>query len=216
MRKYLFMSALLAINIVAGSQSNFVKAVVINNTGDSIYGNIDYRNWKNNPKTISFINATNEKQVLDASSIRGFYIPAANETYTSFTVEMDMMPGDQGDAINSGFIDSPIIKKRVFLLQLIKHPALGLYQFATRKKDHFYFAKGNEEPIELIHHYLYNESNKQVQENVKYREQLSGLFASCPELASKSRTIKFRKNEIQDIIGYHRKIFAVRQSWFSS
>ena len=200
MRKYLFISALLTINVFARGQSNFVKSAVINNNGDSIYGNIDYRNWKNNPNTINFINAANEKQVFDASSIKGFYIPASNETYTSFTVELDLLPGDQREAINNSFIDSPTIKKRVFLLQLIKHPALSLYLFAIQKRDHFYYTKGNEEPVELIHHYVYDEASKQVSENAKYKEQLSSVLASCPDLVAKSRTIEFRKNEIQDII----------------
>ena len=107
MRKCLFISTLLAINVFVSGQSNFVKSVVINNNGDSIYGNIDYRNWKNNPSTINFINAANERQAFDASSIKGFYIPASNETYTSFTVELDLLPGDQLEAINNSFIDSP-------------------------------------------------------------------------------------------------------------
>src|SRR5439155_15033555 len=132
--------------------------------------------------------------------IKGFYIPASNETYTSFTVELDLLPGDQLEAINNSFIDSPSVKKRVFLLQLVMHPALRLYLFATQKKDHFYYTKGNEEPVELIHHYVYDDATKQVRENAKYKEQLSNLLASCPDLVAKSGTIKFKKNEIQDII----------------
>jgi len=200
MRICSFIFVLLAISVLACGQSNFVKAIVINNNGDSIHGNIDYRNWKNNPKTINFINAANEKQAFDASSVRGFYIPSANETYKSFTVELDMLPGDQSEAISNKVIDSPTVKKRVFLLQLVTHPALGLYLFTTQQKDHFYYARGNEGPVELIHHYVYDEPSKQVRENTKYREQLSDLLASCPDLVAKSRTIKFRRNEIQNII----------------
>ena len=114
MRKCLFILALLANDVFASGQANFVKAVVINNNGDSIYGNIDYRNWKNNPQTINFINAANEKQAFDASSIKGFYVPAANETYTSFTVEMDMISDDQYEAMNSSINNAPTLRKRVF------------------------------------------------------------------------------------------------------
>lgn len=200
MKKCLIIVALLAINAFASSQSNFVKGVIINNNGDSIYGNIDYRNWKNNPQTINFTNAANEKQIFDASSIKGFYVPIANETYKSFTVEMDMISGDQQEAINNRFIDSPTIKKRVFLLQLVMHPALRLFQFTDKLKEHFYYIEGSEEPVELIHHYLYDESSKQVRENVTYKEQFAGLFAACPDVTGRSKTIKFRKKEIQDII----------------
>ena len=182
MRKCLFIPALVAINAFASGQSNFVKAVIINYNGDSIYGNIDYRNWKNNPQTINFINPANEKQTFDPSSIKGFYIPSANETYTSFAVEMDMIPSDQNEVINNSFIDSPTIKKSAFLLQLIMHPLLRLYQFSDNNKEHFYYIKGTGEPVELIHHYLYDESNKQVREDVTYKKQLFALFAACPDI----------------------------------
>ncbi len=200
MRECLFISSLLTINVLVSGQANFVKSVVINNNGDSIYGNIDYRNWKNNPNTINFMNAANQKQTFDASSIRGFYIPTTHETYKSFTVELDLLPDDQDKALNKTFIDSPSDKKRVFLLQLVKHPAVSLYLFATQGKDHFYYMKGNEEPVELIHYYVYDESSRQIREDAKYKEQLSSLVASCPSLVAKARTIRFRKNEIQDIV----------------
>ena len=200
MRRSLFISSLLTISVLVSGQSNFVKSVVINNNGDSIYGNIDYRNWKNNPNTINFMNAANQKQTFDASSIRGFYIPTTHETYKSFTVELDLLPGDQDKALNKTFIDSPSATKTVFLFQLVKHPAVSLYLFATQEKDHFYYMTGNEEPVELIHHYVYDESNRQIREDATYKEQLSSLVASCPSLVAKARTIRFRKNEIQDIV----------------
>ncbi len=114
MRECLFISSLLTINVLVSGQANFVKSVVINNNGDSIYGNIDYRNWKNNPNTINFMNAANQKQTFDASSIRGFYIPTTHETYKSFTVELDLLPDDQDKALNKTFIDSPSDKKESF------------------------------------------------------------------------------------------------------
>jgi hypothetical protein len=200
MKYHLLLPVLLVINTLANGQANFVKAVVINNNGDSIHGNIDYRNWKNNPQTIHFINVANEKQAFDAASIKGFYIPDVNETYTSFTVEMDMITSDQSQAINNRLIDSPTLKKRAFLLQLVMHPAFRLYQFTGNHKEHFYYKKGNEEPVELIHHYLYDESSNRIQEIVTYKEQLSVLFATCPDVAGTSKTIKFRKKEIQNII----------------
>ena len=198
MRKFFFILALLAINAFVSGQSNFVRAVIINNVGDSIYGDINYRNWKNNPQSINFINAVGEKLNLDPSSIKGFHVPSVNETYASYTVEMDMLPDDQNVAISNNFIETPILKKRVFLLQLVMHPALRLYQYTDSYREHFYYKRGNEEPVELIHHYLYNESTKKVDENVNYKDQLSSLFAACPHLAGISKT-KFRKREMQDI-----------------
>jgi hypothetical protein len=111
-----------------------------------------------------------------------------------------MIPGDLDRALNSGLIDSLALHKRVFLLQLINHPALSLYQFTDNNKEHFYYTRGNEKPVELIHHYLYDESSKQVSENLAYKKQLTLLLEACPAVIGTLQTLKFKKKEIQNII----------------
>ena len=197
--KCIFLPGLLTVFMGASSQSNFMKATVVNLGGDSLYGRIDYRNWKNNPKTISFVDDSNVKQTLDASSIRAFYIPEVNETYASFTVEMNLMAGDRQDAISHSLGDSASVTKTAFLLQLISHPGLRLYQYSDRTKDHFYYQKGDEMPVELVHYFYYDEAGKRVRENSKYREQLSALLVACPDVAGKSATIRFGKQQVQHI-----------------
>ncbi|HRH49743.1 MAG TPA: outer membrane beta-barrel protein [Panacibacter sp.] len=199
MRKSWFVIALLSLTTALKSQTNFTDAVVINANGDSLKGKIDYRNWKMNPQTVSFINSLNEKKIYNPTSIAGFYLQAANEIYKSFTIQMDMLPGDEFKAINDGFVDSPSVKKTVFLLQLIRSPALELYQFTDSYKDHLYYVKENQSPVELIHHYFYNEQSKKLEEDETYKNQLLNLVADCPDVASLSKRIKFSKDEIQNI-----------------
>ncbi len=200
MRKFVFIIALLTACSIAKSQSNFIQGVIINNNGDTVFGAIDYRNWKNNPQTINFINKSNEKKVYEASSIKSFHIPSLKETYRSFTVEMDRLPGDPDDAINNLLVDSAFHKKNVFLLQLVNHPIASLYLYAESRKDHFYFVNRNEQPIELIHHYIYNESTAQVQEIAQYKDQLFQFFSTCSDVANDAQSIKYRKTDIQDLI----------------
>jgi len=199
-KRTLIILAVLSTTILGRGQSNFVKAVVISNSGDSIYGNIDYRNWKNNPQSIDFINSAGEKQNFDASSIRGFQVQAVNEIYTSFSIKIDMIPGDMDRALSGGSIDSLTTHRRVFLLQLISHPSLSLYQFTDFNKDHYYYKKGSDDPVELIHHYLYNESSKQVSENRAYQQQLAVLLGGCPDATRKLKSLQFRKKDIQNVI----------------
>lgn len=199
-KKCLILLPFLFVYFFAISQSNFVKGTIINNNGDSINGTIDYRNWKNNPLTINFIYPNNEKKTFDASSIKGFYIPSANEIYTSFTVDMDMLAGNPEDAINRPAPDSPSGKRIVFLQQLIKSPVVSLYYFAGDRKEHFYYQKEKEAPVELIHQYIYNESSKRLQENAAFRIQLSDLVSNCADAANASQAIKYSRKQIGDII----------------
>lgn len=197
MRKSCFIITLSALTTFVCGQSNFVNAVIVNKGGDSVSGKIDYRDWKYNPETINFIDAANEKKTFGPTSIAGFYLPGLNESYTSLTVEMDMIAGDEYKAINGNFVDSPIIRKTLFLLQLVKNPVIDLYQYSDSYKEHFYCAKENEQPVELIHHYLYNELTKQVLEDQTYRDQLSSIFTDCADVAAASKKMKFRREEIQ-------------------
>lgn len=197
MRILIILACLLA-TVFAAGQSNMIKAVAIDNNGDSIYGNIDYRNWKNNPQTINFINSANEKKTFDPSSIRGFIVPRVMEVYTSFMVEIDNITSDQDRAIQNNFIDTVLVKKKVFLFQLVKHRGLSLYEYNSEHKDRFYYKKENEEPVELIHHYLFDESSNRVREITTYQDQLFFLFSGCPDAANKSTRIKFTKKEIQE------------------
>ena len=201
MIKYLFtVLAIISTNFLSSAQSNFIKATVINNAGDSISGNLDYRNWKSNPQYITFINAAGEKQRFDAAAIGGFYIPSVNETYTSYTVAMDMLPGDQDEALKNNTIDSPLLIRTVFLLQLVKHPAARLYQFSGRHKEHFFFASGNDAPVELVHHYTFDEAAGKVVSEDTYQKQLSGFFSSCATVAGKAQTAKFSSKDLQKLL----------------
>ncbi len=200
MKNWLFIVLLILINFSAATQSNFIKGIIISNNGDSLYGTIDYRNWKYNPSSINFISENNDKKILDASAIKGFFIPSANETYESFLVDMNMLPGDPDDAINNRFSDSPVVKKKIFLLQLVKHPAASLFLFADSRKEHLYYVKGNTEPVELIHHYIYDESTKQVREVATYKEQLVDFFGACSDVANSAQTVKFAKKSIIDLL----------------
>jgi hypothetical protein len=205
LKKYPLMKKLLLIvlsvatihQLVTG-QSNFVSSVVIDNNGDSIHGSIDYRNWKKNPQVISFLNAASERHSFDASAIRGFYVLPADEVYESHTVTIDMLPGDQDEAIKGNYVDSPVVNKRVFLLQLVRHPQVRLYQFTDDHKEHFYYVAGKKQPVELIHHYLYDDSRRQVIEDLTFQEQLNDLFAACPALEGTFKKTKYKKVEIQN------------------
>jgi opacity protein-like surface antigen len=199
MKKYFLIIVLCSFAFFIKAQSNFVKGIIIDNNGDSIHGTIDYRNWRNNPVSISFKTSANQNKVLSTVDIKGFWVPSVNEVYTRFTVDIDMLPPDADDAIHKRFTDSSLLRKTVFLLQLIKHPTLALYQFTRGRKQHYYYAQGNGEAVELMHHYLYDEKNNFVEEKTPYKEQLSGLFTACPRVALASQKIKFRVSEIQDL-----------------
>jgi len=190
---------LIALSVITHAQPNYVKAIVIGLNGDSISGTIDYRNWKNNPQTISFIAAGQEKKIYDAAGIKGFTIPSVNETYTSFKTSMDLLPADADDAINGRTPDSTTLKEYVFLYRLLGSSDLQLYSYLDTYKEHLFYSSKTDTLQELIRHYQMDDSSHQVIEDASYRQQLYTLFKDCPEQAKKSLTLKYDKDDIQNL-----------------
>lgn len=199
MCRLFFCFCLLTIVHSSYAQSNLLKGVIINNNGDSINGLIDYRNWKNNPQTISFIAGNGKKTRYDAAGIKGFYIPSVQETYTSFKTTMDHLPAEADDAINHRTPDSAGVKEYVFLYRLIGSNDLQLYSYLDTYKEHYFFSSKTDSLQELIRHFQMDDSSHQVIEDASYRQQLYSLFKDCPEQAQKSLTVNYDKEAIQKL-----------------
>ncbi|MBZ5856852.1 outer membrane beta-barrel protein [Flavihumibacter profundi] len=198
-KRGLIVFILISVYGLSFSQSNFIDAIIINRAGDSVPGKVDYRNWKNNPENIVFLNLSGDKKVFTGADIKGFYIPSVKESYAGYNVGIDMLPGDKDLAISNVSIDSPTIHRPVFLLQLLRHPSLTLYQFRTRQKDHYYYVKDNQQPVELIHNYSYEEANNRVLEHSHYIHQLDSLFSSCTAVQQEAGTVKYTSKSITNI-----------------
>lgn len=197
MKAFILVAALIVFISNLKGQKNLQKAILLTNSGDSIKGFINYQNWKNNPKTIDFIDDQKQSQKFDPASIKGFIIPSAGETYASFDVETNTLPQDEREAIDNENNPQPPVKNPVFLLQLVKHPLISLYVLVRNRKPHFYFSRSSEEPKELIHFFQYNESIKQVLEDDEYKKQLEVLFSSCANVVAEISSLHFDQDEIQ-------------------
>ena len=76
------------------SQSNFSDAVLFKSNGDSIKGQIDYRNWKLNPGIIIFNQDGGATQEFKPTDLKAFYVVPNQEYYVSEEVEVDQRAGD--------------------------------------------------------------------------------------------------------------------------
>lgn len=199
--KYFF-SFLLA-NIafsISSAQSNLEDGYIIMNSGDTVIGRIEYRNWKMNPSSINFVSGNNQSQSFDATSIKEFHINKAKDTYRSFTVSVDKLPGVSEKAVEYNYKDSSEVTRTVFLLLLVNHPQLCFYQYYERGKEHYYYSKSNENPIELIHNYTFDDEAIQVRENAHFRDQIATIAASCKDLASIVYRLKYTRSDLQKFL----------------
>lgn len=179
------------------AQSNYEEGYIIRNSGDTVFGKIDYRNWKLNPLMIRFQPASSTNQSFDPSSIKEFHIQKEKETYRSFTVTLSQLPGESEKAVEYNYKDSSKITRRVFLLVLVNHPQICLYQYNERAKEHYFYSKGEENPIELIHYYSFDDVSNQVQETSLFRDQVTSITSSCTEIAASIQRLKYNQSDLQ-------------------
>src|ERR1700712_305685 len=95
--KYLFFLLLLSGSIFASAQSKYKPGYVVTLNGDTVKGYIDYLEWGNNPKTISFKkNETAQKELYTIDNTTAFGVKG-NEKYRRETVWLSQDRVDMGN-----------------------------------------------------------------------------------------------------------------------
>lgn len=124
-----------------------------------------------------------------------------NRLYISEIQELDMT-SDDPDKILAASVIKPVTETRtIFLQQLLVNQTISLFQYTDENyKVHYFYSKGNEKPIELIHHYLFSETLQRIEEDAKFRTQLSELASECADLSKETGNLKYREQPIRQFI----------------
>lgn len=101
------------------SQTAFVEGYVVTNAGDTLYGEIENRDWKVNPSNIIF-RKMGETTAVEFSSMQAqaFYLEQQNELFQSFRMALDQVPND-GRLITGANYNSKV-EKSFFARVLVK------------------------------------------------------------------------------------------------
>src|SRR5437879_2810355 len=135
--KLLYILLLLTLPAFLFAQSNYHEGYVLKNTGDTLKGYIDYREWAQNPKSIDFKITKGDDQPLKftPANIKGFQITGM-ETYISYT-GMISMDGTRFLDLSVG-LDTTKQQSSIFLKQLATGDHATLFYNNDNKKDRFF------------------------------------------------------------------------------
>ena len=170
MKRYFLLSMLL-IPMLSRAQSNYQKGYVVTNEKDTVSGFIDYKENANNPRSVSFKTALQEKAVTyDRQNASAINIDGV-ESYERFLVNISQSNA-RIDKLSYGE-DTTSIRDSVFLKVIQKGKNVNLYSYTDDNKTRFYLLdKDAKEPEELIiNMYYLNESGK-TRINERYKRQL--------------------------------------------
>lgn len=88
MRKFITTLFLTALSFAAFSQKNMLHGYIVLPSKDTVWGNIDYRNWEKNPAQIVFFQPGSTERSYTVNDIAAFGV-TGRDYYRKATVSVD-------------------------------------------------------------------------------------------------------------------------------
>jgi hypothetical protein len=183
----------------ANAQVNFKDGLVVLKNGDTIKGQIDYRNWEVNPTKVRFKNSLSDS-LYSAQQLLSFEI-TGEDKYQSALISKDMRPIDI-TGINIMGDDEMLVTDTAFLRVVVMGGNVSLFELIDHKR-HFYIQENfNSKPEELIYKKYMNEDKTHISEKAIFRNQLNRLANSykVAGLDSKIERCGYTLKELRAII----------------
>ncbi len=177
------------------AQQDFRPGYIINLQGDTINGNVDYRNWNYcpdffhfNPSNTSAIMVCKPDSVLKVSVMNEVYVPAEVE------VEFSKTDIDQLDDYNGLNLE----KRKIFLLTLLEGPK-SLFMYKDKYGlTNYYIRNNNQYELLVYKKYLAMSSGSDViRENNKFIGQLLVYLGDCSDIQSDIQRTKYDRFSLE-------------------
>lgn len=140
---------LLCVAFQSLAQRNLQPGYIINNSGDTINGFVDYKEWYRNPNSVSFTETKEDAPVkYSVSDVQEFNI-TGKEQYKRFLVQISM---DKQALSDIGTKDTSYRQEQVYLKVLYASKILQLFSYNDDLKSRLYILTQDiPVPIELQH-----------------------------------------------------------------
>lgn len=179
---------------------NFQPGFIIDLKGDTIKGQIDYKRWDRNPKSITFRQEV-QTSTFHPNEIQSFSVESEN--YQSAIVDVDVSPYKPNDLTQS---PEPEYKRDTVFLQSVFQGKKNLFFLKDRNaKKHFYILDNGFEPLVYKQYVKYNSggSAKGILDNTKYKSQLAIFFKDCPDIQPRIERTTYDANSMIKLFTYY-------------
>ncbi|MEM6633311.1 MAG: hypothetical protein AAF694_26805 [Bacteroidota bacterium] len=200
------------------AQENFVPGFILTLAEDTLQGEIDYREWKNNPNEIKFRDSRGRSTAFTASDIKGFgLIGGSKDLYISDSLLVDITPvGDKAISIKEG----PKFEKRSVFLRVLLAGQINLYELQESPKVHFFVQKGTGEVLELIYRIFLvpkgidqSALSNSIVEDFSFRNQLLDITGDCSTLSKKAfKDLNYSAKSLGKILSKYNSCFGQNES----
>ena len=184
------------------AQSNYHEGYVLKNSGDTLKGFIDYREWDQSPKSIDFkINKDDKADMkFNVEDIKGFQI-SGMENYVRYSGYISMN-GTRFPNLPVGN-DTSKMQATIFLKQLTTGDHITLFYHNDERKTRFFVAEGNSTPVELKYYQYYSDERNVIEKNL-YKGQLifyiNKYNLSEARLMAKAEQTRYSESELEAMV----------------
>lgn len=156
------------------AQSHFQPGKIVLNTGDTLTGQVDYGNWRVNPRAIRFRRDGGDVVRYTVADV-GYIEITGQDAYRRGVVDKDMRPLSYSDpALN--VLDSTV-RDTAWLRVLVTGSAVSLYELYDGK-EHFFISRATGRYEELKYKRFFVDNATQMEEVNGFRDQLAALAPS--------------------------------------
>lgn len=183
------------------SQTNYIPGYVVQITGDTAFGFIDYRNWSENPNRVTFkLNEGSNSIKYTPTDIVGFSV--YDEIYMSGIVEYETSPFK-----TSELVESPALyfKLDTIFLQALYIGNKSLFYYKNiYGKEHFYIRGDTGFELLVYKKYIVGKNGQIIiKENNRYLGQLTLYLSDCPDISLKLKNTSYSKKSLKNLFQYY-------------
>ncbi|SNT38350.1 hypothetical protein SAMN05421640_3677 [Ekhidna lutea] len=174
------------------SQKNYIEGIIITNSGDSIIGFIDYKNWDKNPLEINYKpNLQKESISYNPSQVKEFRV--GGDTYISAYIDREISSVKVDELERNSVLN--LVSDSVFLRVLISgKKSLYIYKHENGKAN-FYIKTDKIELLKYKRYYVTENRNNYALESKIYLNQLDQYLNECDQNMKLSNT-KYQQNSL--------------------
>ncbi|MBN1145407.1 MAG: PorT family protein [Bacteroidales bacterium] len=188
------------------SQENFSPGLVINNSGDTLRGLVDYRNWATNPKAVAFkVEVGSSATTFLPTDIIEFRVE--DEIYVSAIVEAENTPVEDSRLE----YDSKLrISLDTLFLQTLVDGKKGLYYYRNNEgRENFYIKKDDGFELLIYKKYLIRQgTTSSIRTISNYIGQLNLYFSDCPDILQKVNRASYDQGTLIKLFQEYYKCFS--------
>lgn len=183
--------------VTAFSQQNFLPGHIVTESGDTLFGLIDYRNWETNPTSIRMKGSSEQLTTYTINEIRTFTVDK-HDRYEKAIVKRTTRPITP-EALQLPYTDTVLTD--TVLLRTILLGKNSLYQL-EKGRNYYYFKDSTGNIDELLYRVVMAENNLDYNTYYAFRNQLKQKLGISEDdaLFGRLENLRYTEKDITKLI----------------